>query len=248
MKDSAATEELDSCGYLYLEGLSEPHVNGLRLVLSEGIVSDQSETLTVGDIEIPDVRPIEVTDASRWFEVVWDTYISYSVRNESYCSWGKDEEWSGNAFRVYSRSTFLEFVSTGTFASAEYPGPFVHYEILCSDHIIDVASESPPTVRRVGAQQFIQAEPAPRVGLVQALGLMRRASGLLTLIFGVVFWYASWRNTSCGYDCGILDTQLGGSGPAVVIVWLLSFWALIGSLFAFLVAIFLHWRATSRPN
>ena len=151
MKDFSAIEELDSCGYLYLEALSEPHANGLRIVLSEGIVSDRTETLTIGDAEIPDVRPVEVTDASRWFEVVWDTYISYSVRNESYCSWDKAEEWSGNAFRTYSKSTFLEFVSTGTCASNDYPGPFVHYEILCSDHIIDVASEHPPSVRRVGA-------------------------------------------------------------------------------------------------
>jgi hypothetical protein len=77
---------------------------------------------------------------------------------------------------------------------------------------------------------------------------MRLASGLFTLIFGAIFWYATWRNTSCGYDCGIFNTQLGGSGPAVVIVWLLSFWALIGSLLAFLVALFLHWRAARRPN
>ena len=151
MKEQSATEELDACSYLYLEAVSEPHANGLCLVLSEGIVSDQTETLKIGDTEIPDVHPVEVTDASRWFEVVWDTYISYSVRNESYCSWDKDEEWSGNAFRIYTRSKFLDFVASGTFASDDYPGPFVHYEIVCSDHIIDVASEHPPTVRRVGA-------------------------------------------------------------------------------------------------
>ena len=151
MKEQSATEELDTCNYLYLEALSEPHVNGLRLVLSEGIVSDKTETLTIGDTEIPDVRPVEVTNFSRWFEIVWDTYIIYSVRNESYCSLDKNEEWSGNAFRMYTKSKFLDFVSSSTFASDDYPGPFVHYEIVCSDHIIDVASEHPPTVRRVGA-------------------------------------------------------------------------------------------------
>ncbi len=151
MKDQSATEELNSCGYLYLESISEPHANGLRLVLSEGIVSDRTETLTIGDAQIPDVRPVEVTDASRWFEFLWDTYISYSIRNESYCSWDKDEEWLGSAFRTYTQSKFLDFVSSGTFASADYPGPFVHYGIICSDHVIDVASEHPPTIRRVGA-------------------------------------------------------------------------------------------------
>ena len=151
MTQRSATEELDACGYLYLEEISEPHVNGLRLILSEGIVADKTGTLTIGNAEIPDIRPIEVTDASKWFEVVWDTYISYSVRNEAFCSWDKEEEWSGNAFRTYTKSKFLDFVSTGTFASNEYPGPFVHYEIVCSDHVVDVASEHPPTVRRVDA-------------------------------------------------------------------------------------------------
>jgi len=151
MESSSPLEELDSCKYLYLDSISEPETNTLLLVFSEGIVSDRTETLVIGDAEIPDVRPIEVTAVSRHFEVVWDSYISYAVRNESYCTWDREEEWSGNAFRVYSKSKFLDFIAGGTFARADYPGPFVHYEILCSDHIIDVASEHPPTVRRVGA-------------------------------------------------------------------------------------------------
>ncbi len=149
MKDRSAIDQLDSCAYLYLEAISEPHTNGLRLVLSEGIISDRAETLTIGDAKIPNIRPIEVTNASRWFEVVWDNYIAYAVRNECYSSWDKDEESSGNSFRVYTRSVFLDFVSNGTFAGDDYPGPFAHYQVICSDHIIDVASEHPPTVGRV---------------------------------------------------------------------------------------------------
>jgi hypothetical protein len=151
MESTSPLQELDSCDHLYLNSISEPETNTLRLVLSEGIVSDRAETIVIGDAEIPDVRLIEVTAASRHFEVVWDSYISYAVRNESYCTWDKDEEWSGKAFRVYSKSKFLDFIAIGTIASDDYPGPFVHYEILCSDHIVDVASEHPPTVQRVGA-------------------------------------------------------------------------------------------------
>jgi hypothetical protein len=151
MESSSPIEDLDSCKYLYLDGISEPETNSLRLVLIEGIVSDRTETLVIGDADIPDVRPVEVTEASRHFEVIWDSYISFSVRDESYCAWDKEEKWAGNAFRVYSKSKFLDFVASGTCASADYPGPFVHYEIICSDHVIDVASEHPPTVRRLGA-------------------------------------------------------------------------------------------------
>jgi hypothetical protein len=151
MESKSPLEELDSCDYLYLNSISEPEPNTLCLIFSEGIVSDCAETIVIGDAEIPNVRPIEVTATSRHFEVVWDSYISYAVRNESYEFWDKEEEWVGNSFRVYSKSKFLDFIASGTSASDIYPGPFVHYEILCSDHIIDVASEHQPTVRLLGA-------------------------------------------------------------------------------------------------
>lgn len=72
---------------------------------------------------------------------------------------------------------------------------------------------------------------------------MRLATGLFALLSGAIFGYATWRSSSCGYDCGIFSTEPGGSGPAVVVVWLLSSWVLIGSLIAFVAALFLRRRA-----
>ena len=59
----------------------------------------------------------------------------------------ESEEWKGGRFRVYSRSKFLEFVAAGTFADGLYPGAFEHYEILCENHVVDVASVSAPVAR-----------------------------------------------------------------------------------------------------
>lgn len=158
MKELSAAEELDSCRYLYLEQISEPRINCLRLVISEGLASDHAEPLAVGGMKISDARPIEVTNSSKWFEVVWDTYISFAVRDESFAS-SNDEEWVGKVFRVYSRSRFLDFISAGTFADADFPGPFVHYEIACLDHIVDVASLRPPKIRRVNAKHLLSDPP-----------------------------------------------------------------------------------------
>jgi hypothetical protein len=151
LKELSAAEELDSCRYLYLEQISEPYINCLRLLVSEGLTSDQAAPLVVGGTKVSDIHPIEVTNSSKWFEVVWDTYISFAVRNESFAS-SDDEEWTGKVLRIFSRSKFLDFVSAGTFASVEFPGPFVHYEIACLDHIIDIASLHPPTIHRVSAK------------------------------------------------------------------------------------------------
>ena len=151
MESQSATAELDACRYLYLSRITERETNCLLLLISEGIVSERIETFRLGTVEIPGARSIDITEDSRHFEVSWDTYISYAVRNESYCAWDKTEEWTGENFRMYSKSTFLDFVAHGTFATSEYPGPFVHYQIICSDHIIDVVSETRPKVRRVDA-------------------------------------------------------------------------------------------------
>lgn len=151
MAESSLLQEIDSCKNLFLTGISEPETNSLRLLLSEGRVSEVEETWDIAGVALPGVRTIDITGQSRRFEVSWHCYISYAVRDESYCSWDKEEEWVGASFRVYSKSKFLDFIGNGTFATAEYPGPFKHYEIVCLDHIIDVVSEEPPTVRVVGA-------------------------------------------------------------------------------------------------
>ena len=149
MDSFLTVKEVDSCKYLCLDSISEPEANTLRLVLSEGVASNRMETLEIGGAELSGVRPIEVTAASRRFELIWNSYISYAVRNESYCTQDKNEQWLGNTFRTYAKSMFLDFVMRSTSANSGHPGPFTHYEVLCSDHIIDVASEHPPTVRKL---------------------------------------------------------------------------------------------------
>ena len=151
MADSALIQEIDSCRNLFLTEITEPETNSLRLLISEGRVSAVEETLDTAGVAFPGIRSIDINAQSRQFELSWHCYISYAVRDESYCIWDKGEEWVGSSFRIYSKSKFLDFVGAGTFATAEYPGPFKHYEIVCLDHIIDVVSEEPPTVRAVGA-------------------------------------------------------------------------------------------------
>lgn len=151
MAAGTALEELDACDYLFFAELLEPEENSLRLLVQEGLRAGEPQTLQVGSGSIEGVVPIDVTAESRTFELYWPHYISYAVRNESYCSWDQEEEWQGSSFRVYSCSKFLNFIADGTFASAEYPGLFRHYEVLCANHIIDIAAQEAPVVCIVGA-------------------------------------------------------------------------------------------------
>jgi hypothetical protein len=151
MATDSPIEQLDGCECLFLSSISEPEENGLILLVQEGLPAGEPQTLQVGTGNIGGVVPIDVTTQSRAFELHWPLYISYAVRNESFCTWDEEEEWVGFAFRIYTQSKFLDFVARGTFASTEYPGPFKHYQILCANHIIDVAAQDAPVVRVVGA-------------------------------------------------------------------------------------------------
>ncbi|MGP3393379.1 hypothetical protein NIPOLPBK_00119 [Stenotrophomonas maltophilia] len=151
MDEAALLVALDTCKYLFLTDIGELEANCLRLVIDEGRVTGEPRRVDLGQgHSIDGVRAIEVTPHSQRFELIWDHYISYAVHNESYQSWDDSEAWSGNLFRRYSRSKFLDYLDHATFADSRYPGPFAHYQVICQDHVIDIAALQPPKVRLLG--------------------------------------------------------------------------------------------------
>jgi hypothetical protein len=140
-------ETIDRHKYLYLEHIGEPQDGTLRLVVAEGRVLAGRAT-AVGPIT--ECSPIVADDQSARYELIFDRYVAYAVRTESYAVVGQEERYSGRLGRVYSRSTFLDFVRSGTFASPDYPGAFEHYGVVCLNHVIDVASLEPPRVQVLG--------------------------------------------------------------------------------------------------
>ena len=146
--------EIDSCSFLFLRKIEELDGNGLRLVVEEGQASPIPGTLEIGGTVITDCHPVTSTHQSKMFEIVWDRYIAYSVRNESFVPFDESEIADGGRFRHYSKSHFLDFIRAATFATNDYPGPMHHIGINCEDHIIDVVSTNAPQVKRVRPTQL----------------------------------------------------------------------------------------------
>lgn len=132
--------------YLYLIDICEPEDNVLKLLLAEAKVSDSKENIRIGEVEIKDTHPIAVAEDSSIYEVTFDQYIAYSVRNESYTHLDKEEEFDGRIACIYTKSRFLDYIRVSTFASDDYPGPFKHYGFNCLNHIVDIVSTSPPAI------------------------------------------------------------------------------------------------------
>lgn len=49
----------------------------------------------------------------------------------------------------FTASQYLEYIAKASFATEKYPGPYKHWAIYTSDHIVDVASQVDPVVSQV---------------------------------------------------------------------------------------------------
>jgi hypothetical protein len=153
----SALSEIQSCEWLLLRAMDEPRPNALRVVVEEaraGAPMDpQAAAVAASRPALASIlqgaRPISHEVGCRVFELSWRSYIAYSVRNESYVAQDADERSEGRVLVKYTRSRFLDYVALGTCATSDYPGPLIHWGVICGDHILDVVSTEEPEVRVV---------------------------------------------------------------------------------------------------
>lgn len=148
-----AIAEIDGCSSLFLIDLREGPRNSLYIRVTEGCSAGSPKSITIAGTDISDCTAVEITDKSRVFEIVWSSYVGYSVLNESYATPSGEEVGEGKRFRVYSTSRFIQFMSEATCARDDYPGPTRHYCVGCEDQILHVLSVGCPTVRRLSSSQ-----------------------------------------------------------------------------------------------
>lgn len=151
MTDHPELDSLNSVKYLYLRELSEPRDNSLLIIADEAVLNRSagmpisSEVPELAEI-ITDYSPIESTEECKRFELSWKHYIAYLVTEECVGSCGlyDDEVYTGKVLRVYTKSHFLEYLARDT---GGHSGPLVHFKLICLNHLIDIASYSPPEIR-----------------------------------------------------------------------------------------------------
>lgn len=143
-----------ACKYLYLHSVSEPEENSLRVVLHEAKVGGPPTAEQLAQEALPSVRELLAGSNAivhgpgcQVFELVWPSYIGYSVENESYALPEPEESvGEGRLIVVYTESVYLRYLSKATLASADYPGPFKHWALCCLNHIVNVASVEEPAI------------------------------------------------------------------------------------------------------
>jgi hypothetical protein len=104
-------EQINSHKYLYLTEIGEPEDNVLRLVIEQASVGNEERDLKVGNTVISGLRDIVSDERFFAYEVIFESYIVYSVINESFTQVDKSEVYIGNLFRIYSKSNFLDYIN-----------------------------------------------------------------------------------------------------------------------------------------
>ena len=105
--------------------------------------------------------PLEYTDAP-YYELTWDRYFSFMVRDESAAAFRKEEEFLGHGVRAFKKSWLLESVSELSNGLHEIPGvrgPVKHFGIYCANHIVDVLAYEEPIVRDLGRRTMEPEQP-----------------------------------------------------------------------------------------
>jgi hypothetical protein len=152
---NSVIEAIQRCEWLFLRSIHDLGDNTLRLVVEEARAGVQATTENNPDAKsvpglqdiLQGARLIEHAEGCSVFEIYWDSYVAYSVRNESFVANDKYEHSEGRLFVRYSKSRFLDYVALGTFATEEYPGPLLHWGVICGNHIIDVVGTEAPSTR-----------------------------------------------------------------------------------------------------
>jgi hypothetical protein len=130
---------------LFLGEITEPQVNSLKIIVHPAVYDTEIKPVMLGDIQVTTGREYWA-DTTKKTEIEFDSYIGYSIRNESNCPYDPDEVYVGKLLRVYSHSKYLEFIKASTFILPNQEGKFKHFGIICEDHIIDVISVDDPRV------------------------------------------------------------------------------------------------------
>ncbi|WP_143330605.1 hypothetical protein [Cloacibacillus sp. An23] len=145
----------------FLSRLEEYEDNELRIVImgaktvehaDSDASSDEGEKGILARI-LSQCRQI-APDCSLSFEIVFEDYIIYQVRRESFCSYDPEEIRSGKFLIVFEKSKLLDYLTVSTDAcrlddGSFYPAEWKHYGIYTQNHVIDVVSQCEPKVLRL---------------------------------------------------------------------------------------------------
>ncbi|RLL48483.1 hypothetical protein D8M04_04285 [Oceanobacillus piezotolerans] len=124
-------------GYkISFEAISEPRTDGVAL----RFIVNRSKDVT--DLIIYPHPDSKVTT----LQIDFQNYITYSVVYDDYTVWNDENIFQGDSFRIYERSSFLQYVKKELGLLNKN---LKHYSLVCFEHQVDIISEYEPKVSEI---------------------------------------------------------------------------------------------------
>ena len=98
--------------------------------------------------EIISEGTVILEDLSVIYEIYFEDYIAYQITKETLSNVQDDIEKydAGVYFRIYNKSSYMNYVIRNSIADACFQGEYVHYEICTEWQIIDIISPVEPRI------------------------------------------------------------------------------------------------------
>ncbi len=148
-------EDVNTEKYIYLDRLAETE-DGLVIDIMGTTTSpiDEQDIASTAEEFGEDVAElvkksisIDPNEDRRW-RLVFETYISCAVINESYDNGDRGTSDDHNCVCTATDSDWLDYVKISTFAHQIFDD-IKHYQICCLDHIINVAADTEPVIKKL---------------------------------------------------------------------------------------------------
>jgi hypothetical protein len=140
----------------FLLSLEDGPDNLLRLVVAGAALGPSEDSPETGLPALDEIlqKAVPILPGETRWEIVFEDYILYRTRSESYCSYEPGETGAGKYLRILEKSRLLEELPEITLAQklpdgSCFPGPWRHYRIYTQNHITDVVTSVPPKIRRL---------------------------------------------------------------------------------------------------
>lgn len=122
-------------------------INQRLLEVDIAVAIASEKTTSLGGID--GVHALEIKPESEVVRLSFTDFVSYAVTEEMFTQHSDRQISVGQWLRIFSKSFFLDFVGQTTWATSNFPGRLVHYQIYTLDHTIDVITSSPPEILRL---------------------------------------------------------------------------------------------------
>ena len=137
---------------VFLTNIYEPDDNELFLEVRKSTISDFEVDVAVGDKLLSGCREVSIDETGSYFTILFSTYVSYHVINESYANSNPKDEYipvNFRTFRCFQKSSYMDFILEQTFADVIYPGELMHYGLFAENHVVHIISMQEPKIELI---------------------------------------------------------------------------------------------------